>query len=386
MSQEDIRVSNRDLRQKSDQREDQCAPPSTPSDNSSRQGCTSPRILITRLSAIGDCILTLPLACAVRAHFPHAFLAWTIEPAAAKLIGQHRAVDEFIVVPKGWFKSYQRIRAFRTQLQTKKFDYVLDPQSLTKSSLLGRLSGAPRRIGFTSPRGRELAPWLNNECLDVGQGHLVDATLRLLEPLGVCEPSVRFDVPVEPRLETETGRYIGEAHLSHGYAVINCAASCPARVWPADRFGRVARHLGERYGLTSVVTWAGTKEEDMANRVVAKSGGHAILAPQTSLPELAAIQRHARLMIGSDTGPLHLAAAVGTPCLGLYGPTPPERSGPYGAQHRVVESSLPRSHSHRHRHLDDSAMRQISVEQVCAACDDMLSDLPAREDFRSDAA
>ncbi len=301
----------------------------------------TPRILITRLSAIGDCILTLPLACAVRDHFPHAYLAWTVEPLAARLIGRHHCVSEFLEVPKGWMKSPRRIAAWRHQLRQRAFDLVLDPQSLTKSSFLGWLSGAPRRIGFAAPRGRELAPWLHTELVDGQDRHLVDATLRLLLPLGVQQPAVRFDLPQDRDAEIRMEDFVCAAHLGRGFITINSAASCAARCWPASRFGRVAPFIGEQYGLPSVVTWAGPREQERAEQIVAAAGGHALLAPGTTLSELAALQRRAHLMIGSDTGPLHLAAAVGTPCLGLYGPTSARLSGPYGAAHYTVEVETP---------------------------------------------
>lgn len=345
-----------------------------------------PRILITQLSALGDCILTLPLACALRDHFPRAVLVWGVEPLAAKLISEHHAVDRFIVVPKGWFKSYGWVRRLRRQLSGERFDYVVDPQSLTKSSFLGWLSGTRRRIGFAAPRGRELALWINNERIQVGRepAHLVDATLKLLEPLGIQEPAVRFDMPSWDHLASWVQRYVKQSHLSQGYVVINCAAGWPGKCWPADRFGRVARHLGEYGGLTSVVTWANGREAQTARQVVDKSGGHAILGPDVSLPELAMLQRGARLVMGGDTGPLHLAAAVGTPCLGLYGPTRAERSGPYGARHRVIQAdaSLKRSR----RRWDDSAMRRITVEAVCSACEELLRQAARRNDMQAGAA
>lgn len=346
----------------------------------------NPRILITRLSALGDCILTLPLACAVRDHYPEAFVVWIVEPLAARLIAAHRAVDEFIVVPKGWFKSPARVDKLRRKLTAKRFDCVLDPQSLTKSSLLGWLSGAPRRIGFAAPRGRELAGWLNTERVKAEPPHLVDATLKLLAPLGIQEPAVRFDVPALDSLEPRIVRYLRQAHLSEGYAVISCGASCPGKCWPPERFGRVARHLGEQHALTSVVTWADHRETDIAKQIVAKSGGHAMLGPSTSLSELAVLQQHARLVLGGDTGPLHLAAAMGAPCLGLYGPTRAERSGPYGPQHRVIQSDTTPIRNRRRRRLDDSAMRQIQVDPVCEACEALLHRPGTHGGWRADAA
>jgi ADP-heptose:LPS heptosyltransferase len=144
--------------------------------------------------------------------------------------------------------------------------------------------------------------------------------------------------------------------------------------------------LGECHDLPTVVTWAGTGELEIARNVVAKSGGHAILAPDTSLTELAALLRRARLMIASDTGPLHLAAAVGTTCLGLYGPTRVARSGPYGPQHYTIEVEATPSRSRRRRRLDNSSMQKISVEAVCEACQEVL-DRPATDlSSRSHAA
>lgn len=346
----------------------------------------SPRFLITRLSAIGDCILTLPLACALRDRFPTAHVVWAIEPMAARLLAGHRAVDEFLVIPKGWLKSPRQVRSLRRQLRERRIDTVLDPQSLSKSSLLGWLSGARQRIGFAPPRGRELATWLDNLRIAVGESHLVDATLRLLEPLGVEPREVRFDVPIGRDVDAKMETFVRDAHLTKGYAVINSAASCRARLWPAARFGRVARFLGEQHDLPCVVSWAGPAEAALAQRIVAKSGGHAMLAPETSLAELAALERRARLMIGSDTGPLHLAAAVGTPCVGLYGPTQAARSGPYGPQHVTVESQTPSATHGRRRRHDDSAMRQITVEAVCAACDQMLRRSDPRSTTQSHAA
>ncbi len=331
-----------------------------------------PRILLTRLSAMGDCILTLPLACALRDHMPHCQLVWAVEPLTAALIDGHRAVDETMVIPKGWLTSSRLVWQLRKRLREYHFDVALDPQSLTKSSLLGWLSGAPRRIGFAAPQGRELAPWLNNERVARGSLHIVDATLRLLEPLGVERPRVRFDLPTNLVAENRMGQYVRDSHVGGGFAIINSAASWPSKQWPAERFGRVARYVGEQHNLPCVVTWAGPREADLAQQIIAKSGGHAIQAPATNLLELVVLLRHARLVIGSDTGPLHLAAATGTPCLGLYGPTRREKSGPYGPQHAVLQVDGPRIRSRRKRQVDDSAMRCISVEAVCEACDTLL--------------
>lgn len=331
-----------------------------------------PRILITRLSAVGDCVLTLPLVCALRRHFPHAVVTWAVEPMSATLLSRHPAIDQLVVVPKGWLKSPHVIRILRDRLLALHLDWVLDPQSLTKSSLLGWLSGAARRIGFARPQGRELAPWINNERIPRGATHIVDASLKLLEPLGVTATDAQFGLPMLPEAEAAVDRFVGDACLNGGYAVINGAASWVSKQWPAERFGRVARYLGEQYELPTVVTWAGPREASIADQIVAKSGGRAMLAPATTLPHLTALLRRARLMISSDTGPLHLAAAVGTPCVGLYGPTRVENSGPYGPEHVTLQVGCPPELNRRQRRLDDSMMRRITTEQVCEACETLF--------------
>ena len=211
--------------------------------------------------------------------------------------------------------------------------------------------------------------------------HLVDATLRLLEPLGIEQPEVRFDVPVQRELEIGIEQYVRDAHLSQGYVVINCGASCPARLWPAERFGRVARYLGEKHGLPSVVTWAGPPEAEMAARIIAKSGGHAVLAPDTSLLELAALAATG----SSDDRFRHRAAPPGrgrgNALPGIVRPDTCRRSGPYGSQHYTIECDAPRVRGRRRRRSDDTAMRQISVEAVCEACDECCAGphtVPAR--------
>jgi heptosyltransferase-1 len=343
----------------------------------------TPRILITRLSALGDCLLTLPVIAAVREHFPGAFITWAMEPLASRLLGQHPDVDQLIQVPKKWLKSPRAIAALRRRLLPLDYDIALDPQSLTKSSMLGWLGNARRRIGFAQPQGRELAPWLNTELVKRHNEHLVDASLRLLEPLGIHSPQVRFEVPQDPTSAQNIDRFVRESLLSRGFAVVNCGASCPAKVWPPERYGRVARFLGEECDLPTVVAWAGKTEKQLAVQVVEHSGGHAIQAPDTTLYELAALLRRARFVIAADTGPLHLASAVGTPCIGLYGPTRPEWSGPYGTQHVTIRvgNTVPRSR--RQRRMDDSAMRAITVDLVSETAQRLLSQMAGRAGARS---
>jgi heptosyltransferase-1 len=332
----------------------------------------SPRILISRLSHIGDCILTLPVLCALRARYPQAYIGWVVERPSDQLLKNHAALDELFVLRRGWLKSPAGVLALRRNLRVRRFDVVIDPQCLTKSAAPGWLSGARRRIGLARPGGRELSVWLNNELVPTTRPHIVDRSLELLAPLGIEAHEVEFNLPLSMEAGRAAAEFIRDAHLGEGYAVLNPGAGWKSKLWPAERFGQVAKHLGARLSLPSVVVWAGNAERQMAERIVARSGGHALLAPPTTLVELAAYLRQARLFVGSDTGPLHLAAAVGTPCVGLYGPTRPEDCGPYGAGHVCVQEFYQAGTSRARRSAENVAMQAISAETVCGACEGVL--------------
>ena len=250
---------------------------------------------------------------------------------------------------------------------------ALDAQSLTKSSAAGWLSGARTRVGFAAPQGRELALWLNNCRVSTSHEHIVEKHLDLLAGFGAAPHEVQFNVPVDAKAEKTIDTWLAQHGPAGRFAIINTGAGWDSKLWPAERYAQVAAQLGRRYGTPSVVVWAGDRERGWAEEIVAAANGHATLAPDTKLPELAALLRKGTLFLGSDTGPLHLAAAVGTPCLGLYGPTRPQDCGPYGPRHRTLQAYLQEGTSRERRGSDNSAMRAIEVEQVLAACGEMLA-------------
>jgi lipopolysaccharide heptosyltransferase I len=333
---------------------------------------SAPRILITRLSAIGDCIHTMPLVGALRRGFPRAHVAWITQAAPASLLEGYPGLDEVIVAPRGWLKSLRQLRRLRRELRSREFDIVLDPQSLTKSALLGWLSGAAQRIGFTAPQGRELSLWLNNERIDPRRDHVVERYLELLCPLmDMAELRPRFELPVRQWATIE--RFLDQGVWTTGFVVINPGAGWDSKLWSPERFGQVARHLERTHRLPSVVVWAGRREREWAERIVAQAGGAARLAPETNLPELAALLRRARLCVACDTGTLHLAAAVGTACVGLYGCTRPSICGPYGSEHATVQAYYQDGTSRQRRNARNDAMRAINVSMVTRACDRVLA-------------
>jgi lipopolysaccharide heptosyltransferase I len=329
----------------------------------------SPRILIVRLSAIGDAIQTMPVACALRERFPAAFLAWAVESRAAALLRGHEALDELIELSRGWLKSPRGVWRLHRRLRDLQFDTAIDVQSLTKSAILTWLSAAKRRIGFGNPGGRELSKWFNNQLVDPKAVHVVDCYLELLRPLGIQSPAVRFQVPEHEADRAEAERIIGQLGLAAGFAIVNPGAGWPSKLWPTDRYAAVARHLGDAWHLPTLVVWAGPGERAMAEQIANAAGATVHTAPPTTLPQLAAICRRATLFIGSDTGPLHLAAAVGTPCVGLYGPWPASRHGPYGPQHIALQKMFFEGSARGRRTAPAIYMESITTEMVCEACD-----------------
>lgn len=332
-----------------------------------------PRILIVRTSAIGDVVHGLPVLNALREAMPEAFLAWAVEGRAADLLRGHRALDEIVPVRRGWLKSPGEVWRLRRRLRGLRFDVALDLQGLTKSALVAWLSGAPRRIGFDGRDGRELSRWLNNERVLPTARHVVDRNLELLRALGVRPAQVRFDLPESPPDRAAVERALASLGLTGAFAVINPGAGWPSKLWPPARFAGVARHLAARWALPALVVWAGDEERGWAEQIVAQAAGAARLAPPTSLAELAALARRAAIFVGSDTGPLHLAAAVGTPCVGLYGPMPAERNGPYGPAHVAVQEVCLTGGSRQRRNAGPESMEAISVERASAACDVILA-------------
>ncbi|TWU40838.1 glycosyltransferase family 9 protein [Novipirellula artificiosorum] len=327
-----------------------------------------PRILISRLSAIGDAILTLPVAAALRHEFPNAYLGWAVEKKSAPMVRRHRALDAVIELKRKWYTSPQRIRNVRSLLRPHQFDIAIDCQGKTKSALAGWLSGASQRIGFAGAHGSELSRFFNNVRVAPAFHHVTDRSLELLSPLGVHAPQVRWDLPIPDASMLWANRW--RRTLKHPrLAVLNPGGTWPSKLWEADRFASTAKYLRDRYEFKSAIVWGTPSEKETANRIVADADGAALLAPDTDLHHLAALISTSELFISGDTGPLHMAVAVGVPTIGLYGATRPGDSGPYG-QISLQKAYEQGSRRHRRR-ADNAAMRAIGVDHVCEAIDEL---------------
>lgn len=336
------------------------------------------RILITRLSHIGDCILTLPVLSAMRSQYPDAFIAWAVESPSQKLLRLHPDLDEIIMIPKGWVSKPKCWSQVAKKLRSFKFDIAIDPQGITKSALLGWISGARTRVGIRGRWGRELSPILNNRFVETKSAHVVDRSMELLAAVGVQGAyleSRRTDLPLCEQAVNTMAAWISKAGLVEPFAVINPGGSWASKRWEMERYGTVASYLKQHYQIPSVIVWANDEELEMANSIHSVDSEATVIAPATSLTELAALTNRSAFFVGGDTGPLHLAVSSGTPCVGLYGTTRPEESGAYGSEHLSIQKWYQAGSCRERRSAENDAMRDIHPRDVFQACDEMIEKL-----------
>jgi len=335
---------------------------------------TSPRsIVVVKLSAIGDVIHGVPVAVAVKRAFPQARIGWVVEGRAADVLAGHTAVDHLFRLPRGWLKSPRTVLGLRRQLRWFAPDVVIDLQGLMKSAVATLLSGAPLRIGHARPESREHA-WLSyNRPVGATAAHVIDRNLALLGPLGIEARDPVFDMPRWPVSRLRMERWLTSLRLPRAPVLFNPGAGWASKRWPTARFAATARAVARRDGQAVIVVWGGEQERIAAERIVAEALGAAVMAPATSLQDLGELCRLARAFVSGDTGPLHLAAAVGTPCVGLFGPVPASRNGPYGAGHVCVEPPAADRPAWHDRKTDTAAMAAIDVDRVVAATESALA-------------
>jgi lipopolysaccharide heptosyltransferase I len=325
---------------------------------------TSHRFLIVRLGALGDVIHGIPVAAALRERFPASRIDWMVDPTYVDLLRHVRGVDA--PVPVDPRRQRASLLATLRQLRAVGYTAAVDLQGLIKSAVLARSVGAWRTIGFPRAHLREpLARLFYTETPDPGtHRHVVYKNLALLASIGIRQPRPAFpiEVPDTPVLD-EARRAVG----GHAYAVLNPGAGWPNKQWPAARFGALAAALRDRAGLRSLVLW-GPGEEALAGEVVDASGGAAVRSPATGILDLFAIAKAARVMVSGDTGPLHVATAVGTPVVGLFGPTYADRNGPWSASDVTIARTEGCACLYRRRcRRGQPCIEEIGVDEVASA-------------------
>jgi heptosyltransferase-1 len=277
---------------------------------------------------MGDLIHALPAAAALRRAFPQARLDWIVDARHRELLDLVPVIDRRIAIDTGAAASL--VEAVR-ELRRTRYDAALDLQGLLKSAVLARLSGADRVIGFSTPLLRErLASFFYTETAGVGAEHVIKKNLSLLRALDIDVQQAAIEFPLEdrrPEIAAAARQRLGIL-ATERFAIINPGAAWPNKRWPTVYFAEVASALKTNHGLRSVVLW-GPGEEQLAKDVVDASHGSAAVSPPTTLADLVSLTKAATIMVSGDTGPLHVAGAVGTPLVGIFGPTNPERNGPW---------------------------------------------------------
>jgi lipopolysaccharide heptosyltransferase I len=317
------------------------------------QLANEPRILIVRLSALGDVVHVLPLLDALRRARPAAHIGWLVEEKAASLLAGHPQIDRLWVAPRWEAQRLWQERRFAAagarllgaarELRAARYEITLDAQCNLRSAAWAWLSGARRRIGFAPPYAREGAQWLSTELVGapVGGQLKVHRNLELLKALGIDTRDARavLDLPESAR------EAAAPLHARPGGAPLialhpGVSGFGDFKRWSPERFAALARQLREERAARCLVTW-GPGEQGLARSVVEAADGAAELAPESrSLLELAAFYEACDALVASDTGPLHLAAALGVPSVGLYGSKDPAIYGPWNGRTGLPETAV----------------------------------------------
>lgn len=345
-------------------------------------------ILIVKTSAIGDVIHTFPALNALRRQYPEARIDWLVEEAAADLVIGHPALDSVLVSRrKTWVRDLKHGRVlaacrgfadFVKRLRATEYDLLIDFQGLLKSGISVCLARARRKVGFG--KGMEHAEgsyiFLNETVspVDMDQ-HAVIRGLLLLKAIGIESEDVIFDLQVGNEQREKIGHLLEVEGVdpARPLVAINPMTTWETKHWKNERFAKVADQLIDK-GI-AVVFSGGSQDVGAIEGIrAAMTGKAASLAGKTTLKDLAALYERVAVLITTDTGPMHLAAAVGTPVVALFGPTAPWRTGPFGLGHKVLRAEIACSPClKRCCNRNHECMEQITVDQVVQAAQTVLA-------------
>ena len=302
-----------------------------------------PRVLIIRLGAFGDIIHTLPLAADLAAAgWEVDWLCedrWAVLLQGGPVINRVHAIDRRqLKLKDGVGSLLYSLGILVRKLRERKYDAVIDAQGLAKSALFALASGARQRSGHAISRARELS-WLVSRRRASGAAvHVIDQQRALGSTLGLrARGGWRFPLPPWSAERAWSRAWLdGAVGVGVRPVVLNVGAGWPTKVWPETRQAEFAG-LCKNGGIPLVFSWGGTTEGEVAARIAA-AAGHGVVAPPTTIPQLAGVIAQAAVLVSGDTGPLHLALALGTPALGLFGPVPAQRNGPRGRGYRTAQA------------------------------------------------
>ncbi len=322
------------------------------------------RILIVLLGAIGDVVRALPLANRMRTGYPDAHIAWAVEPRSAPVLAEHRALDEVLVFERGG--GTRAFLAFLRRVHAERFDLVLDLQRHLKSGLVSRASAAPVRIGFHRQNAKELNWLWNTHTITPveGRGWKLEQYLRFADFLELPPEPPRFDLRLTSAEDTRVREVL--APVTRPFAALFLGSTWESRLWFADRYAAVIDALDAR-GLDAVLV-GGTDVRALAAATLRQATRPPLdLTARTTLRESYGVLARATVAIGPDSGPMHLAAAAGTPVVSLWGATTPARSAPVGSQDLVLVGRVACAPCYlRQCPIGRQCMRDITPDRVMA--------------------
>ena len=336
-------------------------------------------ILVVKLSAIGDVIHALPVSYAIKERFPEAHLTWVVEKPAYPILEGNPYIDDIILFEKAKFRSVSgflhEIGPFRRRLRARRYAASLDLQGLFKSAAIVWNAGARRRIGTANMR--EGAHLVSRPVRGAhARGHIVERYLDVARALGCTVDEVRFPVAVSERDCSAAEMLLAREGVQEGRAFVAFAigANWPNKRWPVEHFAALADRL-YRAHYVPVLVGGGRLDETLAQDIMAACEIPPVnLVGRTNLKQLAHIFTRAALVLGGDTGPVHLAAGLRRPTVMLMGPTDANRNGPYGQLENAIEAQRPCRGCWRRacpKGLD--CLAAISVEEVAAKMRPLLS-------------
>lgn len=338
-------------------------------------------ILIVKTSAIGDVTHTLPALNAIRNHFPNSHISWLVEEAAQDIVKGHHALDEvFVSKRKTWIKDLSSqnpfsvindVLTFVQSLRNRQYDLVIDFQNLLKSSMFIAMTRAKIKAGYGAGMAHSEYSYivLNHRIPAVNMDiHAVYRELILIEKLGIPVKKIEFSLPVfeSDRRDISNCLHRYGALNQKTLIAINPMAKWNTKLWDLTQFSRVADQCID-WGFQVVFT-GNSEDFEGVTEIQKRMKFDAVnLCGKSSLKSLAALYERSRLLITTDTGPMHIAASLGTPVVAIFGPTAPWRTGPFGNQHSVVRVDLPCSPCFKRHCKSHNCMKQINAEMVLDA-------------------
>lgn len=347
-------------------------------------------ILIIKLSSIGDVVHALPFLEAVKKSFPDSKIDWLVEEEASQVIAGHPAINRVIISrrkawekeilnPLNFAKVFSETLGFYKELRMCSYDIVVDLQGLFRSGFLTALSKGKRKAGMSG--GREGASFFLNEPpvpVDYEQ-HAVDRYLKAAKYLGCPISGFKGEIPVFAQDKKLADEILGSADKNQNVIAVNPMAKWKTKLWAPDKFSELASVLQKEINCRVIFTGS-SQDRPVIDGIIKQTGnesGAVNLAGRTSLKELACLYSRCSVLVCTDTGPMHIAAAMGCRVVALFGPTSPLRTGPYGRGHMVLRSGIDCSPCFKKECDGMKCMEDISVNAVIDAVRNIIFKEPS---------